>query len=359
MKHSAVTQPYNFIIRMIEQSNFNAHGIPRKFFEEDPQSTRSLFYWIKKICDEESKGTMAVDYRSAFRILADAVSKYLLKYPATASARQVLYQHLFAWCESLGDQFHISNYDMILSDIPLPVERDLTIALAKELHARDGISKNDLAEKYGVSEKTIQVSLRQLSGEGRYQPLRLGGQAVTVPVAYKEEKHRDDKRRFYTPNSMSPIIFQMNLMQVATLMQSFQMNYDSGNNIPLDLAVDTWSQLSDYVKDRIREIFCQRDQSFSEFLDIVESEVNSDDYRFMTESEMMDLKDISVSERLDLAYKGGMVCNLSLIAPHRTKKNQRIIYDHDCHKFYAVPADDLSADRLYFSLDEVYMISEV
>lgn len=352
-------QQYDSIIRMIEQSNYSSYGLPQKFFDEDPENSHSLFYQIKKICDTEKKTSSTLDNTASFRILTSALSKYLLRYPATAAVKQHLYQHIFAWGEKLGDQFRIPNYEMFLSDIPHPVDRDLAITLVKELHTQDGVSKADLAEKYEVSEKTIQVSLHQLSGESHYQPLRIGGQAVIVPINHKKEERRGDKRRFYTPNTLSPVVLQLNLMQVETLLKSFQLNYDSGNNIPLDLAVDTWGQLSDYAKDRIREIFCCRDPELAEFLDLVDSESKSDDYRFMTEAEMMAQKDVSVSEQLDLAYKGGMICNLSLIAPHRTRKNQRITYDHDLHCFYAVPADDLSAERLYFTLDEVFMITEV
>lgn len=359
MDNSRTIQRYRYIIRMIEHSHFNAHGLPQKFFDEDSENSHSLFYQIRKACADEFKRTAELDDKLAFRILTAALSKYILRYPATAAVKQRLYQHIFAWCEDLGDQFHISDYEIFLSDIPHPIDRDLAITLVKELHSQDGISKADLAKKYEVSEKTIQVSLHQLSGESHYQPLRVGGQAMIVPVTHKKAERRDDKRQYYTPNTLSPVVFQLNLMQVETLLKSFQLNYDSGNNIPLDLAVDTWGQLSDYAKNRIREVFSQRDPELAEFLKIVDAESQSDEYRFMTESEMMKHRDISISEQLLVADKGGMICNLSLMAPHRTKKNQRIIYDHEAEKYYAVPADNLNAKRLYFTTDEVYMVAEV
>lgn len=359
MNNSLTTQRYCYIIRMIEQSQFNSHGIPQKFFDEDPEKPHSLFYQIRKACTDEFSQTAELDAKLAFRILSAAISKYLLRYPATVSVRQRLYQHIFAWCESLGDQFHIPDYEMFLSDIPHPMDRDLAITLVKELHSRDGISKADLSEKYDLSEKTIQVGLHRLSGEGHYQPLRIGGQAVIVPVVHKKAEHRDEKHRYYTPNTLSPVVLQLNLMQVETLLKSFQLNYDSGNNIPLDLAVDVWGQLSDYAKDRIRKVFSQKDPDLDEFLKLVDAESQSDEYRFMTESEMMEHRDMTVDEQLLTACKGGLICNLSLVAPHRTRKNQRIFYDPTAQSFYAVPADDPSAERLYFESDEVYMVSEM
>lgn len=357
MNSPYTNQMYQCVIRLMERSDFNAGGLPQKFFDEDPDNSHSLFYQIRKVCADETMVTASLDDKAAYQILMAAISKYLFRYPATTAAKQRLYQHIYAWCEDLGDRLRIPNYEMFLSDIPVPVDRDLTIPLIKELHARDGVSKAELANKYGVSEKTIQVSLRQLSGESHYQPLRIGGQAVSVPVFHKKEKHRDDKRRFYTPNTMSPIVFQLNLMQVEALLKSLQLSYDCDNNIPLDLAVDVWGQLSDYAKDRICEIFGQRDPELAEFLEIVDGEERSDEYRFMTETEMME--DVRVSEQLNIAYKGGLICNLFLTTPQKNRKNQRIGYDHEAESYYAVSADDPSAERLYFKEDEVYLISEI
>lgn len=148
MENSRTTQRYRYIIRMIEKSQFDAHGLPQKFFDEDVENSYSLFFQIKKACADEFRRTSELDSKLAFRILTTALSKYLLRYPATTAVRQRLYQHIFAWCESLGDQFHIPDYEMFLSDIPHPMDRDLAITLVKELHSQDGISKADLAKKH-------------------------------------------------------------------------------------------------------------------------------------------------------------------------------------------------------------------
>ena len=84
----------------------------------------------------------------------------------------------------------------------------------------------------------------------------------------------------------------------------------------------------------------------------------SDEYRFMTESEMMRQGRMSVTECLLNAEKGGMVCNFALCSPHRTRKNQRIFHDHSKGSYYAVPADDLSAEPLYFTENELLEIWE-
>ena len=126
----------------------------------------------------------------------------------------------------------------------------------------------------------------------------------------------------------------------------------------MDLAVDAWSQLSVYARRRIREIFGKRDAEFDSFLDEVKRNMNDDEYRFMSESEIM--KEVNVSEQLLIADKGGLVCDLLLYEPLRSRKNQRILFDHIKGSYYAVPANNLnSADRLYFNEDDVAEIEEV
>lgn len=358
MYQSRTTQRYNYVIRMVKSSTHADSALLETFFSEDPSRSKSLFYLIRKasICSDYADPQM--DYQKAYRVLIDAVSEYINAYSNSSKAKHRLYNRMYAWCEHLGKQYQIENCADYLVDIPKLITPDLAVELVKDLHDQDGVSKEALGDKHHVSTKTIQVCLQRLSDKKHSDPMRVGGQAIHVPISHKKAHHRTDKRLYFTPNTMSPVIFQMNLMQVATLLQSLQLNYDSGNNIPLDLAVDTWSQLSDYAKERIRDIFCKKDPSFSVFLDIVEEAEHSDTYRFMTESEMMKDSDTSWNEKLDLAYKGSMVCNLSLMQPHRTRKNQRIIYDHDRQSFYAVSATNISGERLYFTEAEVYELEE-
>lgn len=350
---------YHYIIRMIRRSTYEDAPLIESFFSEDPDSCNSLFYKVRQACICSDHIDPQLDDRKAYQIIIEAISEYLYSFSTSTTIKRRLYDRLYAWCTHMGKQFCIDNYESYLEDIPNQITTDLTIALVKELHSKAGISKLDLKDKYGVSEKTAQVYLSRLSTKSCPNPLRIGGQAVYVPISHTEEKFRTDKRRYFTPNTMSPLIYQLNIMQVASLLQSLQLSYDIGNNIPLDLAVDTWSQLSDYAKERIREIFCSRDPDFSVFIDMVEEAERSDTYRFMTESELMKRGEASWREQLDMAFKGGRSYNLTLAHPQRSRKNQKIKYDPGTHAFYALPADDPSAEPLYFSVDEVIDISEV
>ncbi len=353
MSVSRAKQWSNYVIKMIEASTFEDTALLRTFFSEDPDNSKSLFYMIRNASLFVEQASAQTKNQTAYRILIDAVSEYLLAYSTSSAIKKRLYNRLVAWCNHMGEQFQIEGYQTYLEDIPEQITSDLAVDLVKELHDREGVSKEDLHHKYGWSEKTFQVCLHRLGNANSPDPLRIGGQAIHVPISTTESNRKLGKRRYYTKNTMSPVVFQLNLMQVETLLKSFQLNYDSGNEIPMDLAVDTWGQLSDYAKSRIREVFSQRDQDLAKFLDKVEENSQEDTYRFMTESEMMEHKAASIAEQLLLADKGSMICNLSLFCPHRTRKKQRIFYDHDKQSYFAVPADDLSGNRLYFTEDDV------
>lgn len=302
--------------------------------------------------------------QSAYEIFIDSVSDYILEYSTSYSAKRRLYERMLSWCKHMGKQYQIEDHEELLKELPEQIATDIAIEIVKDLHNQDGVSKEELGVRYGVSPKTIQVCFHRISDPRCTDPVRIGGQAVHVPIShikkaldFTERNKRKWKRKYFAKNTMSPLVFQMNIMQVETLMKSLQLNYDSGNDIPMDLAVDTWGQLSDYARNRIRKVFGERDPGLMEFLDEVENRMNTDGYRFMTESELLN-NGVSYSEQLLIADKGGFVCNISLIGPHRTRKRQRIIYDHEQEKYYAVAADDPSSEKLYFTEDEINEIEE-
>ena len=349
---------YEYIISMIKGSDYEDRKLIDKFLSEDPNNKKSLFFKIRNIA--ESVAPTKIDDYQAYQILAEAVSDYLCSYRSSYIAKQRLYSRLYAWCKYLGEQHKIDGYNDLLDDIVSPLKSDIAVETVKRLHDRQGVSKTDLANDFDLSPKSIQVCLSKIDNPKHHDPLRIGGQAIHVPITRKKSNVKDGEWKYYTENTLSPLVFQMNIMQVATLMKSLQLNYANGNDIPLDLAVDTWSQLSVYAKERIREVFGKRDAEFDRFLNEVERNLNDDEYRFMSEPEMMKGDNVNISEQLLIADKGGMVCDILLYEPLPSRKNQRIIFDHTKESYYAVPASDPnSSDRLYFTEDDVIEIEEV
>ena len=347
----------NRILQKLQQVDFEDKSFIDQLMHAPVDRKSSFRYWLNQFSNQFDPADSSSPNQHDYRVIIYASAEYIAHYPAPPSAKQRLYPRMFALCEAIGEQYRIENYEAFLGELPIPVSQDLAIGIIKELHNREGVTKHELAAEYGISSKSVQTLVHQISGENKQNLLRIGGQIVRVPVSHHKERSRSESRRFYTPNSMSPIIFQLNLMQAATLLQSFHCNYEKDNLIPFDMAVDTWCQLSDYVKDRIREVFCRRDAEFDEFINSVEAAAESGTYRFMSESEMLESGNASANEQLMLAFKGRIPCDL-VLTNRRSYKYQYIGYDFDRALYFAVSAENPHGNRTYFAEDEFLYLSE-
>ena len=347
MKVSSREIKREYILDLLNSAGEEHQAVLDRIFSENTENRRAFLYILDKSLDYAEE-TLSLTW--AYRKITDTVSAYIRAYCGPASAKQLVCNALYELCKTLGAKHSIPNHSMYLEDLPKPVEEDVVISIIKELHDRKGVSKSELCAKYGVEPKTIQNYIYTLSGERPGAALRIGGFAVKVPVKYHKETPKDrEPRKYYTPNSLNPIVLQMNTIQTATLLQSFYYNNREGNFIPLDMAIDVWSQLSDYTKAKIRDIFCTRDEGFSEFIKQVDAESQSLSYHFMSEPDMVFSRDVSIKEQLLIAEKNSLICDIYLANPIRSLKRQHIYYDHTCGQYYALPADDPTAKGQRFS----------
>ena len=351
MKASAPDVKYEYILNLLKSAGEEHQAILDRIFSENTENQRSFLFILRKNLDYAEE-TLSPTW--AYRMITDTVSSYIHAYCGPASAKQLVCNALYELCKTLGAKHNIPDHAMYLEDLPKPVEEDVVISIIKALHNQEGISKEELRAKYGVDPKTIQNYIYTLSGKRASASLRIGGFAVKVPVeCHKEVSRRQEPRKYYTPNTLNPVVLQMNTIQTATLLQSFYYNHKKGNVIPLDMAIDVWSQLSNYTKKRIRDIFCKKDQAFSVFIEQIDTQAQSLSYQFTNETDMLRTGDISLKEQLLIAEKGGLICDICLANPVRSLKKQRIYYDNTCGQYYALPADGPTVEKLYLFESEL------
>lgn len=354
MRTSCVISKRDYIIEFLETAGEEHQKVIRCLLSE---SDRRKCSFLRLLKNQLSDRVELIDEAWAFEKILVVVTDYVRCYHAPAAAKQKLYSELYALCKHLGQTHNIRDYLDYLNAMQAPVADDITIALIKHLHSRNGITKEEFAEKYRVDKKTVQNRIQSLSGNPKYKPTRIAGHMVHVPVkATCGDRKRDEDKRYYTPNTMNPVILQLNTTQVASLLQSFFYSNNEDNIIPMDLAIDVWCQLSEYTKERIRAIFCKNDAAFSAFIEEVNSESQSLDYKFMTESEMLDDRDLGSREQLSIAEKG-MICDIVLLSPYRTRKKQSIYFD-PYEGYYVASSVDNPDDRITFTIDEFHSLSE-
>lgn len=346
----------------LRQSNVADRDFCRRIMYESAGKDGKGLSFMKLI--ERCTADLSSDCSSEklFGALMDVMDQYLSSYPAPPSYRQKVYQKFFQWASDVGEKKKIPNYEDMLGNLYAPINKDPVIGLIQELHPREGITKDELSVKYGVSQRVIQANLHRLDSESDAEPFRIAGQSVKVPVkrVSREDVKVEDKDRrwrFYTPDTLNPVIFQCNIMQTATLLKSFFYNYrDYGNLIPFDMAVDVWIQLSDYAKDRIQEIFGKQDNDFLEFLTEIEDSSMEELHYFHTEDDMNSDMQVSESERLNMAYKGGKRCKVWIAKERKWLYNRKIKYDFDRHCYYAVCyTDPYLEEKIYLTdQDRIY-----
>lgn len=290
----------------------------------------------------------------SYKDIVDAFADYLHSYPASPVYKErSIRNFLEKWLKNIAKYF-----DEVFPEendyLPEFLYEDKTVKLVKLLHDRDGITKEELHEKLGVSEKTIQTNLRLLSPSLRKNgkktdnesALKIGGYVVNANI--HEERKKDNRKYYYMPNTVHPIVLLPNLMQVGVLLKSLSQNKDS--DVSIYTGADIWCQLSDYCKEKIRNCFAFNDENLSYFIDMIEYRIKHGYIpNFITERDM----DIySISEKLIMAVKAGRICTLSVEKDNLTitRKNQKIVILKNIYRAFSV---EDSSDYIDFTGENV------
>ena len=244
---------------------------------------------------------------------------------------------------------------------------DHTVDLIKQLHPK-GITKDELCDRYKASfhtensqnqKRSVMKMLARLSD--RKNPCYIGDQPVFLEIRHHDDRceEPDEKsgemkpvgqavRRYYTENTLNPIILQANVMQTGTLLEALGYLYYQAPleaSIALGLGVDIWNQLSEYCQDRLRTHYKPRipETDWEGFIgECADSDLAERIFPFQTEETMMEKDEVSCQERLLFLYKSGRLCRS--IQYRDSDRKPRILQDQyiiskdagDGFRFYAV-----------------------
>ena len=310
------TNVYN---KDIENLKYDLYG---KDVEEDDVNLISLVnenLYTRRRIDELTKK----DFQFIFNGISQALISFWDEYPATYSFKMRMKEKFELWLKRIIDTYKIEGVKVPDELIVKKSDLDTAVVMIKELHSRKGATKEDIMKKIGISERAVQKNLRKLSPklyEGNdidkgnvYAPFRLGGQPVIVDIQAREFEG-DNKKYYRTVNTMHPIILQENMMQVATLLQSLSQNfYNHQNDISRIIAIDIWSQLSDYAQRRIEKIYAKADMDFAEFIEILKDTCPTNHLcHYTSERQMIEDADASIETQIEYLMKvPGHTCSIS------------------------------------------------
>lgn len=238
--------------------------------------------------------------------------QYLKSYPAAAYTKQKLYEQLLNCLNDINETYGLVPEKALDYSLHAPVVEDPTASLLKALHQRSGLTYSELEKKLGKSRQAVQQLLERLDppiSVKEAEPLRFAGQAIYAKVK-KWKNPRERAYRYNTPDSVHPVSMLLNVSQVGALLESLYVSYvKGGSSISRGMALDIWTQLSDYGRERIQTVFGVQDKGFDGFLEELQDDMlhGQRTAAFLTESEMLrdDQLDINGQEKFAMALKAG------------------------------------------------------
>ena len=304
--------------RLLEMLRRAAEQLPEEEAENAKRILSKKLLRKKLESELEIKDTDSLgdDLKADCGLISDAMGKTLDGQPGSIEHKQRLWEVFNVWLAVMEKEYGIS---ISRPSRPLLESEDgKLIQLLKGLHGTDGLGceREPLRDKIGVKEKTLRTYLKRLNGDLEDEPWTLGGQRVSTDVKIRKDGR---KRYTYTPDTLHPIVMQLNITQAAYLLKSLGIAYDShcyGNDLSADLAYGIWSQLSPYAKKRIREAYVSEDRvtryvnrnaaeekeakAFGEFLNKMEWKAEHWVDEFFTETEMLNRYDDGIDLMLAL-----------------------------------------------------------
>ena len=252
------------------------------------------------------------NYAEAYNAIAEAMVLYFEDFGSLYSFRQKTKKKFSEWLKAIQEKYQIGEFDLPPELVIKNGEEDTGIAMVKALHSRNGLTKEELQDILGAkTTRSIQKNLRKLSPDlyegddmgDEYDSFRIGGQPMTVKVRMREGEN--NKRYYNTPNTLHPIVLQENLLQVEILLRSLSLSFDRYNStISYYMALDIWSQLSEYAKEKIKKDFEYEDDIHLEFISYIDDDTpDNHTCLFKTQREMIEQIDASISDILRDAEK--------------------------------------------------------
>lgn len=309
---------YTIALEMLETTNVYKKKVEALRYELRYDEISLLDLIVGKLSKQRSgyRNRSQANLLIAYDAIADSMIEYHDNYPSSFAFKQRMKEKFCEWLDAIKNKYEIRDAELPEELKVRPEEFDTAVVMIKELHSRRGVSKEDLKKKLNFKDvRTVQKNLRKLSPslyEGEdfdkdnvYMPFRLGGQPLHVNIQSHDE-NKENRKYYRTLNTLHPIVLQENLMQVGTLLQALCRNYyDYESNISTTIAIDIWSQLSEYAKMRIEKYYCFDDQDMADFIELLKDECpDNHACGYRTEMQMFADIELPIDESIRGLLKG-------------------------------------------------------
>lgn len=214
-----------------------------------------------------------------FDYLVSLFDLFCEKEQLSLPGQQKLWDHCDEWCNAIGGLFPANEgIRLFLSFLQRPYEDSKEVRLLKLLQTEEYQSAKQLAEKLGISERSVNTYLCALDPNlraGREEPPRLfGGQICRCRIKRVHGrdigKDEDPSSYYYrTDDRVHPIALQLNTQQLGELLVALMKQEQAEkSSIIRQTALNIWGQVSEEGKEVLRNNFPKHGfQDYTEHLD--------------------------------------------------------------------------------------------
>lgn len=284
--------------------------------------------------DHRFRGKSERNLQTAYRCIAAAMVVYLESYPAVFSFKQQTKELFRNWLIKIRQAYAIADTTEPAELMIGTKERDTGIAMLRLLHARSGVTYEEIEHSFGgnigrraIQKDFVKISPSLYTGDGEPDvPFRLGGQPLLANIELVDPAEtRAEYKRFRTLNSVHPLVLLENIMQLATLLKALSHQYyDQADDVSRIIAVDIWSQMSKYARAKIIDYYTFDDVVLEDFI----FEINNpcpDDHAcvYHTEKELLQEIEMPIDQALPYLMKvSGRTGTIKLISGGRIVAHQ-------------------------------------
>lgn len=303
---------YSIAYEMLNKTNVFRKDVAEIKYTNTMQEEISLLSCVKnkaskygtKFCNKNE-----ASFQLAYNCIVWAMSVYLESYPAVFSFKQQVKVKFNNWLNLIRIEYKIKDESAAEEIKVTKAEKDTGIAMLKLLHSRKGVTYGELQKDLGITDRAVQKDLVKISPslytgpDTPYEPLRLGGQPLLAEISLVDKsERRAEKKRFRTTNTVHPLVLQENIMQLGTLLKALcHRYYNFEDNIAAIIAIDIWSQMSEYARNKIKNYFIINDSDLEDFIFMIDDEC-PDDHACPFQAEKQMVRDIEMPVEQALEY---------------------------------------------------------
>jgi len=348
-------------------SKFDKDVAEIKYINKDGQE-QSLLGVVKvntSVYSYKYRGKSEENIERAFDAVVSGMLEFLESYPAPFSFKQKTRDNFYAWLKRIQVAYDVSGTEIPKSMEPSKSDRHIGVAILKHLHPREGVTVKKMAADLKVTPRAIQKDLNKLSSSANNssdqdERIRLGGQPLQATIETVKDPDTGEEvnpKAYFTRNTVSPLVLQENIMQLATLLKALcRQFWDYNDDSARIIAIDIWNQMTKYAQEKIKRYYTYDNKDLVFFIGMLDDDFpDGRKCPYYTERQMLDRLEtpLPADQALPALMKVQDRTGLITLTDGRTIFAKRLCYATTDDDVAAYEAIDPHGNRVVFTMDQV------